>query len=218
MPYDTFAAARIVVAGANALAVYVGNGWPNISPNPFNGSTSALADVMPVDDSVATTGDELTPLAKARLEGTQARRLTDSTGAVRKLRAQLHVRGSDGSVTVFTTTASSFDDGTPRATSGGKRFKKGTGKSTGIKAVAPQWTCGAGALLYDDVYNGCTWNASAETLGEWWSWVCAAYSSPNCWRHLSLLLLLCLRLLVRLLRLQAGTCPGTCPPLAAAIG
>lgn len=200
---------------SNALAVYLGNGWPNIAPNPFNGSTStvaatraavaasgaaALEEYHATHPAAAGWESEPThPLAAMRLTGAQAAaaaatrlREGDNTGAVRKLRAQLVIHASDGSSYVLATNAGSFaTEAIEGASEEGARelaarhsrsahSKGGKGKKTAAAAplrapIASSWQCGSGALLADDVYNGCTWDSRLETTG----WDTPAYDAAG---------------------------------------
>ena len=72
------------------------------------------------------------------------------------------MHASDGSSAVWTSTAAGFR----RA------------ESAGVGAAAlGDWMCGAGALQYDNVYNGCTWDQSKATLG--WDKPAYAYGSGS---------------------------------------
>jgi hypothetical protein len=159
--------------GENVLAAYIGNGWPNISPNPFNGSSSTSTMSSEWDgESSDGDGKTLHPLAQKRLAGAMFPRVKDATNAVRKFRAQLHVTTSDGSVYQLTTNAAGFGSTAEEEfhqlsrVNAAKRSLKATSSSTAAPIpIASNWQCTAGALLYDDVYNGCTWNSLLETVG-----------------------------------------------------
>jgi hypothetical protein len=99
----------------SVLAVYLGNGWPNISPNNFNvsdgGDAEAAIDAAGEAAQAAYAaahprGAPVTRAAALRLAGGLPR--VRGIGAVRKLRAQLRVTYSDGSSAVLVTAAASF--------------------------------------------------------------------------------------------------------------
>ena len=153
----------------SALAVYLGNGWPNISPNNFNESDaeSAAAAVDAAGEAALAAyaaahprGSPVTRAAALRLAGGLPR--VRGIGAVRKLRAQLRVTYSDGSTAVLVTAAASFRD---RAA------------LRGAAPIAAAWACASGALIFDDVYDGCTWDARAETVG----WDSPGYAPAAGW-------------------------------------
>jgi alpha-L-rhamnosidase len=163
--YNVYDLTKVIAATGqpNALAVYLGNGWPNIVPNPFNGSDSSYEFEVEARGIAAVkeymmehpNSSPISPAAAIRLTGGMPRS-TDNTNAVRKLRAQLRVTYSDGTVNTLYTNAASFDS----------EISASTAKDTNVDAViASSWSCGTGALLMDDVYNGCTWDATKETVG-----------------------------------------------------
>lgn len=123
------------------------------------------------------TADALIARRLAGITGREGKDLTDNTGALRQTRFQLHVRTSDGNTQVFTSTAGAFDH--HHAAVDTKMIKvKGSGKVK--KAAAPvQWMCGAGSLQYDNVYNGCTWDATQYTTG--WDMPGYSYTGAGNW-------------------------------------
>jgi len=131
---------QLVPSGPNALAVFLGNGWPSINPVPGNNSYAR------VERSAAE-------LVEARLSGPKPRKAGESNGELRQARIQVRVRSSDGKTAVWASTAAGFRRVQPRAVRGAGAAPLGA------------WMCGTGALLYDDVYNGCTYNAQLETTG-----------------------------------------------------
>ena len=170
-------------AGApSALAVYLGNGWPNISPNPFNSSVDAgdagFTDGAAVAAALDAAGAAAQSLYAEAHPGAEpvsavaALRLTGGLpplrgiGAVRKLRAQLRLTYADGSIAVLATTAGGFADASAVAL-----------KAMGATPVPATWRCAAGALIFDDVYDGCTWDARAETVG----WDLPGYAPAAAW-------------------------------------
>jgi hypothetical protein len=128
----------LVPSGPNAIAIMLGNGWPDIGPVPGN-------------NSYAAAGEQPTPaeLVAARLAGPRPHeKITDNNGELRQTRVQVRVRTSDGKTTTWASTAAGF------------RRARGAGE-----AALGDWMCGAGALQYDNVYNGCTWDQTKATLG-----------------------------------------------------
>ena len=157
---------------ANAIAVYMGNGWADVSPNPYNGSSTNeawLRSILPKEEAdavLSTDFDAASPTTNWTIRATGLTRLRtreglseaalrnlqwDTTGAVPKVRAQLHVTYSDGSSAIFTSSAANF---TPKV----KVSEK-------LGFTPATWECGSGALVSDSVYDGCTWDAQYETLG-----------------------------------------------------
>ena len=99
-------------------------------------------------------------LIAARLAGPAPfAKVTDNNGELRQVRVQIRVRTSDGKVATWASTAGGFERvGAP------------------LRGVAAgEWMCGAGALQYDNVYNGCTWDQSKATIG--WDLPSYNYSS-----------------------------------------
>jgi hypothetical protein len=47
----------------------------------------------------------------------------------------------------------------------------------GAAPIAAAWACASGALVFDDVYDGCTWDARAETVG----WDAPGYAPAAGW-------------------------------------
>lgn len=149
------------------------------SPNPFNGSSSSNLRLPGLGSDPAVNPwytpykghdaeESLSPQALVRLTGANA--VGDARlGAVRKLRAMLYVRGSDGVTRVVTTNAGSF---AKLRRSASKRTRAGS-----LAPIATSWTCGSGALLADDVYDGCTWDSRLETLG----WDMPGYAPTPAW-------------------------------------
>jgi alpha-L-rhamnosidase len=133
--YDLTSA--LVPSGPNAIALMLGNGWPVITPVPGNSSSGVQAVLTP-DDLVAV-----------RLNGPAPQLGDDNDGATREMRIQIHIRSTDGNTAIWSSTATGF-------------------QRTDARVAAPLdagWMCGSGALVYDSVYNGCTYNASAYTTG-----------------------------------------------------
>ena len=131
---------QLVASGPNAIAITLGNGWPDIGPVPGNNSYAA----EPLSSA---------ELVAARLAGPRPfAKLTDNNGELRQARVQVRVRSSDGKVTTWASTA------------GGFRREGGRGEAARAAALG-DWMCGAGALQYDNVYNGCTWDQTKATIG-----------------------------------------------------
>ncbi len=144
----------LAASGDNALAVMVGSGWPDVlapwGPNngtgapPWNGSahaavTGATAGPGRADMLALTEGDLTTLIAAGYGHG--------HTGYEKRVRAWLSVAWSDGSKTAFVTSAPSM------------------GASAGAPPAPGAWACGAGPLLYADLYGGSTYDARLETPG-----------------------------------------------------
>ena len=125
----------------NALALTMGNGWPDVDPVPGNtsyaGAQGEAVDVRadPRGKLAALVG-ELAPWSRI--------------GAPRKVRALLIVRTSDGKVQTFATSAAGWG---------------GAAAAAPPTAGAAGWQCGSGALLDDSVYDGCVWDARLYTTG-----------------------------------------------------
>lgn len=159
--YNAYDVTRRLLSGPNAIAVMLGNGWPDIDPVPGNNtyaSTIAL-DENGYPDSAA--------LIEARLSGKmgQVKGLTapvPNSGENREMRMQLHVRTSDGNTAIWASTATGFE-------------------SVGSNAPNGAWMCGAGALLDDNVYNGCTYDARLETTG--WDMPGYGYNTGSGWTN-----------------------------------
>lgn len=133
----------LVPSGPNAFAIHLGNGWPDIDPVPGNSSALAAA--------AATGAPDADALVAARLAGALTTRSADgNSGASRQARMVVSVRTSDGKTTTWTTTAASFAAGA---------------RGGAARAAAGGWQCGAGALLFDNIYDGCTYDARLETTG-----------------------------------------------------
>jgi alpha-L-rhamnosidase len=137
-------------ARGNAFAAMLGNGWPNVfapwggsgtGEAPWNGtgSSAVVGSGGPRREALgAMTQEEMDLMIKQGLGH-------GHTGYERRLRAWLSIRWSDGSATSVVSSASAM----------GRRL---AGAQSG-------WQCGTGALLADDVYAGCTYDARAETPG-----------------------------------------------------
>ena len=67
----------------------------------------------------------------------------DNEGGHRQVRMQVHVTDATGATSVWATTAGGW----------------------GAEAAPGAWACGAGALLYDNIYNGVTWDQTLYTTG-----------------------------------------------------
>lgn len=135
--------------GPNAIAVMLGNGWPDISPVPGNASYTGKFNKNN-DTWIFGDADEL---IRRRLEGPpphDADGLQDNVGGNRQTRIIVIVHTSDGKSTTWTSTATAF--------------QRGETKNSMIGATGT-WMCGSGALIYDNVYNGCTYDARLETTG-----------------------------------------------------
>lgn len=86
--------------------------------------------------------------------GNRSGALRDNEGGNRQVRMQVHVTDATGATTVWATTA------------GGWRAQSAAGGA---------WMCGAGALLYDNIYNGVTWDQTLYSVG--WDQPGFAYSA-----------------------------------------
>lgn len=126
---------QLVPSGPNAIALMLGNGWPDISPTPGNSSYESHVTPSPEE------------LIQARLNGPKP--FTENNGENREMRLIIKVRTSDGKTTTWSSTAPSFN----------------RGDATSSDAPLGQWMCGSGALQYDNVYNGCTWDQTKYTTG-----------------------------------------------------
>ena len=126
---------QLVSSGPNAISIMLGNGWPDISPVPGNASYE--------EAQVSLSPEEL---VQARLAGPKP--FTENGGENREMRLIIKIRTSDDKTTTWTSTAASFNRGT-----------------TTTDAPLGQWMCGSGALQYDNVYNGCTWDQTKYTTG-----------------------------------------------------
>ena len=137
-------------ARGNAFAAMLGNGWPNVfapwggsgtGEAPWNGtgSSAVVGSGGPRREALGEMTQEEMDLAIKQGLG------HGHTGYERRLRAWLSIRWSDGSATSVVSSASAM----------GRRLAGAPGG----------WQCGTGALLADDVYAGCTYDARAETPG-----------------------------------------------------
>jgi len=141
----------LVPNGPNAIAITLGNGWPDISPVPGNNSYASVGAIP--------TDEEIDELVKARLTGSIAPSgLKDNVGQNRQVRAMVIVHTSDGNSHTWITNAGGWEES--------KKSQAANG-----------WMCGAGAQLYDSVYNGATYDATQETTG--WDLPNYSYSSGN---------------------------------------
>lgn len=147
--YNAYDLTRVLSAsGPNAIAITLGNGWPDIGPVPGNASYSA--PLSPAE------------LVAARLAGPLSVSSDDNSGASREARMIVVVHTSDGASATWTTTAAGF-----------QRI------SGAVEGTDGAWQCGAGALLYDSVYNGCTVDARLETVG----WDVPGYVADGNWTN-----------------------------------
>jgi alpha-L-rhamnosidase len=141
--------------GNNTLAVLVGNGWP-AQFEPWEGD-SAFGE--PVWNGTGFSGPRPPPRARDALasrtqEELDARRRAGlghgKSGYERRLRAWLSLRWSDGSATRVVSSAEAL----------------GAAAAAAASATQPSaWQCGSGALLADDIYAGCDYDARLETPG-----------------------------------------------------
>jgi alpha-L-rhamnosidase len=161
--HDVTGLVTIASGATNVFAAFLGRGWPDVyapwsdggNGIPYwNGSTagevSSPADPFWREKLMDVTDEDIL----AMKERVKERRLGHAhTGYQRRLRLVLSVRWSDGTNSAFVSSAT------------------GMGATKGSTAAAT-WMCGAGALLNDDLYGGCTYDARAETVG----WFASGYT------------------------------------------
>ena len=137
-------------ASGNTFAAFLGHGWPDVyapwggddgrGEAPWNGTGSSEAS------RAVRRREELARMTQEEMELKIAQGLGHGhTGYERRLRAWLSIRWSDGSSTSVVSSAASM----------GRR----------LGAAPSGFQCGAGALLADDLYGGCTYDARLETAG-----------------------------------------------------
>ena len=141
-------------AKGNAFAAMLGHGWPDVFA-PWGGNDGT--GEAPWNGTGSMTNNELRSRALARMTQSEMDAAIAAgighghSGYERRLRLWLSIRWSDGTTSTIVSTAT------------------GMGASDGAGAgavVAPVgWQCGAGPLLSDDLYAGCTWDARMETPG-----------------------------------------------------
>jgi len=157
-------------AAGNTFAAYLGHGWPEIFA-PWGGSASGEAPWNGTGSSALSGGGggsrgELRSLALGRMTQAEMEAAIAAgyghghTGYERRLRLWLSIRWSDGSATSVVSSAAAMGGAAPDG------------------APPSGWQCGAGPLLADDLYGGCTWDARLETPG----WTAPGYNySSGAW-------------------------------------
>ncbi len=182
-------------SGPVVLAAELGNGWPDVLPNPFNGSSSAAAaapvllaerapgdtersqPLVDVEASGGVTRDPVTPRV-GYLHAIAAQRLGLAPGARPSL-AQLRRRAPR---VWFDESAQRWRLGWDRANATRRLFAQlsltltngtvlqiataASGTPTATGSVlTPAWQCGSGPRVDDSVYDGETYDQRLETPG-----------------------------------------------------
>lgn len=153
----------------NVVGVFLGHGWPEVlapwGPNngtgtpPWNGTSQKVAALAPKEG--IPTREELISLTQSDLDDLIGRGYGHGhTGYERRLNLVLSYKWSDGTSGTLVSNADAM------------------GSTATAPASPSSWTCGSGALLYDDLYGGCTIDASKATTG----WLSPGYNfSTGTW-------------------------------------
>lgn len=141
----------------NAIAVYLGHGWPDVivpwapsgSGDPsWNGSSSSTSSSYSMD-ALINWRENLMHLSEEEVGRLQH----GHTGYERRLRFIVSVIWSDGSTSSFVSSAPNMGDSSSSLV------------VSSSAAPVGMFMCGAGALVNDDLYGGCTYDARLETPG-----------------------------------------------------
>ena len=173
-PGVTVAQARAYVSGLGYVSLRVNGDWaphfsqrhPRNEPGWTTYELRALYSTYDLTVVLSPTAPNAFALALGNgwpvigpVPGNSSALGDDNDGALRMARMLVSVRDSTGATTTWATTAAGFQ-------------RVGDASTT--------WMCGAGAQLYDSVYNGVTYDARLETTG--WDVAGFDYSIGN-WTH-----------------------------------
>jgi len=149
-------------ASNNVVGVFLGHGWPEVlqpwGPNsgtgvpPWNGSSTKSVGVAPRE---GITREDLISLTQSQLDDLISKGYGHGhTGYERRLNLILSYKWSDGTSGTLVSSADTMGSSAAPA------------KTTTASASAPpSWSCGSGALISDDLYGGCTIDATKATTG-----------------------------------------------------